>query len=182
MPRLAFEEPKGGPMKTGEPTDDTAEPTDEKRARHRKGSDGDDHTLVLLKAATVAVAIALVATIVLLTTSGSDEPAAEAPSVPQIGTSGASTGPTTSSPAALVVPPVHTQTAEMTVAPPPPPPPVTQPTVPTGQPPGGGQNQFVRVGEPCDTEGAYAFTERYEPVICDRRRGSGELTWRAMFR
>ncbi|HEX6357472.1 hypothetical protein [Actinophytocola sp.] len=169
MPRLAFEEPKGGPLAPAEPTDEeqVESPEDE--------SPDADSTMVLLKAATVAVALALVATVVLLTTSGKDEPAARAPHVPQIGTSGVPNGPTSSTPA-FVVPPVHTQSAEMTVTPPPV---VTQPTVPTDDAP---PNQFVRIGEPCDAEGAYAFTESFQPAVCDRRRGTPELTWRPIFR
>jgi hypothetical protein len=177
MPRLAFEEPKGGPLKTAEPTDE--EQVEQPEDDSADESADADSTMVLLKAATVAVALALIASVVLLTTAGGDEPAAQAPHVPQIGTSGAPNPPSTSTPAPFVVPPVHTQTAEMTVTPPP----VTQPTVPADPPqPGGGQGQFVRFGEPCDTEGAYAFTESFDPAVCDRRRGTPELTWRPIFR
>ena len=42
--------------------------------------------------------------------------------------------------------------------------------------------RFVRVGEPCDTPGAYAFTERYEPVVCGGGRHDDRLVWRHMFR
>jgi len=236
MPRLTFEEPKGGPFaKAGQgkhrvtepqteaeeqaerPVDQAEEPDEaveptrqldalftaeedeaEEPAQDRpresfllrwlvesdpsRREPNRDTVLVILKAVTVAAGIALVGLVVLLTTSGEDAPVAKAPSVPSIGTShDPSAGPTTSTPdlGAIVAPPVHSQTTEMA-----PPPSVTQPTVPTGPTtkPGGDQNQFVRVGEPCDTQGAYGFTERYEPVVCDTGRQNGRLAWRRLFR
>jgi hypothetical protein len=180
MPRLAFAEPKGGPFKKAaeEPAEES---TDEERpGRHRRDSSRDT-VLVVLKAATVAVAIALVGIIILLASGGDDDATAKAPAVPDIPTSHpASAGPTTTMPlGANLVPEVRSQTTAFV---PTVPPPVTVPTVPTVVPPPGGGTQFVRVGDKCETQGAYAFTERFEPVVCDRGRGSGALTWRRMFR
>lgn len=187
MPRLAFEEPKGGPLKKAdddapEATEaaESAEAEDQKLTGRRREPDRDT-VLVVLKAATVAVAIALVGLVILLATAGGEERAAS-PAVPDIKTSGTpSAGTTTSSPAAFVAPEVRSQTgviAHTTT----PPPAVTQPTVPTAEPPSRGQDDFVRVGAPCDTPGAYAFTESFEPVVCDRGRGNGQLVWRPIFR
>jgi hypothetical protein len=180
MPRLAFEEPKGGPFKKA--AAEESEPTeDEAPGRHRRDSNRDT-VLVVLKGATVAVAIALMGVVILLATAGGDEPTAKAPAVPDIPTSHtATTGPTTTAPlGAMVAPEVRSQTTEIV---PSVPPPVTEPTLPTaGPPPPGGGNQFVRVGDKCDTQGAYAFTESFQPVVCDRGRGNDQLTWRPMFR
>jgi hypothetical protein len=199
MPRLSFEEPKGGPLAKAarareqaeqrEERDDDAtvlfeqftdEPGDEPEIETAPRGNRDT-VVVVLRAATVAVAIALVGFIVLLTTAGGDEdPAAGAPGVPEIATSHEpSTGPTTSTPplGAIVAPPVHSQTAEIV-----PPPAVTQPTVTTNPQSGGPQPQFVRPGEPCDTPGAYAFTESFQPMVCDGGRRGEKLAWRRMFR
>lgn len=187
MPRLAFEEPKGGPFKkdaAAEEPEPTEEPEEESPGKHRRDSNRDT-VLVVLKGATVAVAIALMGIIILLATAGGDDQAAKAPAVPNIPTSHtAQAGPTTTAPlGAMVVPEVRSQTTAFV---PSVPPPVTQPTVPTAGPPkppgGGGNQQFVRVGDKCDTPGAYAFTERFEPVVCDGGRGNDRLTWRRMFR
>jgi hypothetical protein len=198
MPRLSFEEPKGGPLAKAarareqaeqpEERDDDATvlfeqftdepddaPDDEAERRGNR-----DTVVVVLRAATVAVAIALVGFIVLLTTAGGDEdPEANSPGVPEIATSHEpSTGPTTSTPplGAIVAPPVYSQTAEIV------PPPVTQPTIPTNPQSDGSQPQFVRPGEPCNTPGAYAFTESFEPMVCDGGRRGEKLAWRRMFR
>lgn len=139
-----------------------------------------DTVLVILKAATVALGIALVGFIVLLATSGGDEQDAKSPSVPNIPTShDPSAGPLTSTTdlGAIVAPPVHSQTAEIT-----PPPQSTQPSVPTGGPSSTDDNQFVQIGDKCDTLGAYAFTRRHEPVVCDQGRGNNRLVWRPLFR
>ncbi|MFL6120170.1 hypothetical protein [Actinophytocola sp.] len=213
MPRLSFEEPRGGPFaKTArmgkharpepEPEWPEADPdphpvpdpeqdaatelfeqfTDEPEEERRPGR---DRVVLILRAATIAVAIALVGFIIVLATSGGDEAATNSPTVPKIPTSHdpSATPPataTTSTPpiGAIVAPPVHSQTTEIV------PPPVTQPTVPTEDPPppSPGGNQFVRIGEPCDTQGAYAFTERFEPVVCDAGRHGEPLAWRRMFR
>jgi hypothetical protein len=186
MPRLSFEEPKGGPLAKAAQPEDPAEETQHLSelfveepvdgGRHRRPTNR-DIVLVVLRAATFAVAIALVGAVILLTTSGGEDEA-KAPAVPQIADSREpSTGPTTTTPpVAIVAPEVRSQTTEMA------PPPVTQPTVPTDQPTGPPANQFVRIGDKCDTPGAYAFTERFEPVVCDRRRGQDQLVWRRMFR
>jgi hypothetical protein len=170
MPRLAFEEPKGGPLKTAE------EP-----AKHRR-EPGRDRVLVVLKVATVALVLTLVGAVVMLATAGGEEPDAKSPSVPEIETSRPAETPTTTSPAAILAPEVRSQTGEMSPTAPPPPPPVTEPTTLPAEPPPGQTNQFVRVGEPCDTPGAYAFTESFEPVICDGGRQNPRLVWRPMFR
>jgi hypothetical protein len=183
MPRLAFEEPKGGPLKKAAAVEEQADEA-EGPGKHRRDSNRDT-VLVILKGATVAVAIALVGVIILLTTAGGGDPAAKSPAVPDIPTSHTpSSGPTTSTPlGAMVAPEVRTQTTAFV---PSVPPPVTEPTLPTAGPPtppgGGGGNQFVRVGDECDTPGAFAVTERYEPVVCDGGRGNNRLTWRPMFR
>jgi hypothetical protein len=198
MPRLSFEEPKGGPLAKAAQARARAEQQDERDddatvlfeqftdepddmpddEPERRGNR--DTVVVVLRAATVVVAIALVGFIVLLTTAGGGEdPKANSPGVPKIGTSHEpSTGPTTSTPplAAIVEPPVHSQTTEIV------PPPVTQPTVPVNPPSDGPQAQFVRPGEPCDTPGAYAFTESFEPMVCDGGRRGEDLVWRRMFR
>lgn len=191
MPRLEFEEPKGGPLSKAAQDEQQAEeeqPTEYLSAllTEDEGAEPDsrqasrDTVLVVLKGATVAVVIALVGVVILLATS-SEKPAAKSPSVPTIPESNqSSTGPTTStSVGAIIAPEVHTQTTEIVPAPPP----VTESTVPTNEPPPGpGQDEFVRVGEPCDTPGAYAFTESFEPVVCDSRGSGGRLTWRRIFR
>jgi hypothetical protein len=202
MPRLAFEEPKGGPLAkaareaavtdqvTDQQGDRQAEPSADAEQledlfveepldgpRHRRQPTRDT-VLVILKGATVAVVLALVGVVILLATTGEGEPEASPPGVPQIETSGTPGG----EPAAgtIVIPEVRSQTTELSVAPPP----VTQPTLPTTEddPPGPGNDDFVRVGQPCDTPGAYAFTERFEPVVCDRRGPNGRLAWQRMFR
>jgi hypothetical protein len=205
MPRLTFEEPLAGPLARaarrateksaqetatrveaeppGErPTEQLADlfvtEEDERAGRHRRAPERRDTVLVALKAATVVVGLALVGLVILLTTSGEDQPGATSPAVPDIPASEQrSSGPATTTPdvGAMVAPPVHSDTTEIV-----PPPTVTEPT--TTEPPGGDQTQFVRVGEPCDTRGAYAFTERYEPVVCGGRRHNGPLVWRPMFR
>jgi hypothetical protein len=197
MPRLSFEEPKGGPLAKAARAREQAEQPEERDGdatvlfeqftdeaadapdaeTERRGNR--DTVVVVLRVATVAVAIALVGFIVLLTTGGGEDPEANTPGVPKIATSHEpSTGPTTSTPplGAIVAPPVHSQTAEIV------PPPVVQPTVPTNPQPGGPQPQFVRPGEPCDTPGAYAFTESFQPMVCDGGRRGEQLTWRRMFR
>ncbi|WP_133904233.1 hypothetical protein [Actinophytocola oryzae] len=157
------------------PSDDE----DQSSGRHRRSATRDT-VLVVLKVATVAVAIALVGAVVLLATSGEDDGRTKAPSVPQIATSDdRSAAPTTTDVGAIVAPEVRSQTTQ--IVPPPVTTTTTQPSVPSGQP-SSPQNQFVRVGDPCDTQGAYAFTERFEPVVCDRGRGGGQLTWRRVFR
>jgi hypothetical protein len=196
MPRLSFEEPKGGPLaksaQQAAPSEQQAEqPVEAEQLedlfveepqdgpRHRK-QPSRDTMLVILKGATVAVVLALVGVVILLATSGEGEPDASAPGVPQIETS--DTPDDSGDPAAgkIVMPEVRSQTTELSVAPPP----VTQPTLPTTEdpPPGPGNDDFVRVGEPCDTPGAYAFTESFDPVVCDRRGPNGRLAWHRMFR
>jgi hypothetical protein len=196
MPPLAFEEPKGGPLakaaqeaaptEQAEPLAD-AEQLDElfvdepqDGARHRR-QPSRDTVLVVLKAATVAVAIALVGVVILLATADDGEPAANSPGVPQIETSDTPAASGEPAAGAIVLPEVRSQTTELSVTPPPP---VTQPTVPTSDddPPGPGNDDFVRVGEPCDTPGAYAFTESFDPVVCDRRGPNGRLSWQRIFR
>lgn len=202
MPRLSFEEPKGGPLakaaRAEQPEQDddqvvdestehlselfVEEPEDEESpsGRHRL-SGNRDTVLVVLKTATVAVAIALVGTVVLLATGGGSEDDARSPAVPNIPTShDPSAGPTTTPLGAMIAPPVHSQTTQIV----PSLPPVTQPTVPTDEdrPRPGDDDEFVRVGEPCDTPGAYAFTQSFEPVVCDTRGQSDRLAWRRIFR
>lgn len=205
MPRLTFEEPLAGPLARaarrateksaqetatrveaeppGErPTEQLADlfvtEEDERAGRHRRAPERRDAVLVALKAATVVAGLALVGLVILLTTSGEAQPGATSPAVPDIPASEEhSSGPATTTPdvGAMVAPPVHSDTTEIV-----PPSTVTEPT--TTEQPGGDQTQFVRVGEPCDTRGAYAFTERYEPVVCGGRRHDGPLVWRPMFR
>jgi hypothetical protein len=196
MPRLSFEEPKGGPLsKAAQQADDEVEPLaglldeedDDARpapSRHRQDVERDT-ALTVMKGFAIALAVALVGVvIVLLTTGGGDKPTAKAPSVPEIGDGDQRSAPATSSVplGAIVAPQVRSQTTQI-VPPPPPPPPtsssVAQPTVPTEPP---NQDQFVRAGDPCDTPGAYAFTERFEPVVCEGRGPSGRLAWRRLFR
>jgi len=184
MPRLEFEEPKGGPLsKAAQDEDDELsallaedEPEGEP---DRSRPTSRDVVLVVLKGATVAVVIALIGVVILLATSG-EGPAAKSPTVPTIPEgSQPSAGPTSStSVGAIIAPEVHTQTTEIV----PVPPPVTESTLPTNEPPGPGQGEFVRLGEPCDTPGAYAFTESFEPVVCDSRGPGDRLAWRRIFR
>lgn len=167
MPRLVFEEPKGGPAST-------------ESAGRRRGARR-DNVVVVLKAATFALVVALVAAgILLTTTAGGEEPAARVPAVPEIEASGAPDPTTTLPPARIVAPEVRTQTAVIT----PPPPPVTT-TRPPAPPPGDVRpperdDRLAAVGRRCDTPGEYAFTERYEPVVCVARRG-GKPVWRPVF-
>lgn len=160
MPRLVFEEPKGGPAKT--------EPATKR-----------DNVVVVLKAATFALVIALVGAGILLVTAGGDEPeqAARTPSVPEIEGSAAPTTTTTPS-AEIVVPEVRSQTAVIT---PTAVPTTTRPAPPPGNTrPPGREDRAVVVGRPCSTPGAYAFTERYEPVVCVERPNGGAV-WRRVF-
>jgi hypothetical protein len=165
MPRLVFEEPKGGPAKT-------------ESARHRRETKR-DNVVVVLKAATFALVIALVGAGILLATSGGEaEQGAEAPAVPEIEDSNAPTTTTTTPLAEIVAPEVRTQTAVIT--------PTAVPTTTQPKPPPGTtrpprrEDRFAVVGQPCDTPGAYAFTERYEPVVC-AQRPNGKAVWRPVF-
>lgn len=207
MPRLSFEEPKGGPLakaaradqddeqdeqNDGQDVDESTEhlsalfveePEDEESpsGRHRRQG-GRDTVLVVLKVATVAVTIALVGAVVLLATAGGNEGDGKSPAVPNIPTShDPSAGPTTTPLAAMIAPPVHSQTTQIV---PSLPPVTTRPTVPTDddRPGRGNDEEFVRVGEPCDTPGAYAFTQSFEPVVCDTRGEGNRLAWRRIFR
>jgi len=184
MPRLEFEEPKGGPLSKAAQDEQQADDDlsallaeDEPAGGQRPTSR--DVVIVVLKGVTIAVVIALVGVVILLATSG-EGPAAKSPTVPTIPESEQpSAGPTTStSVGAIIAPEVHTQTTEIV----PVPPPVTESTLPTEERPGPGQGEFVRIGEPCDTPGAYAFTESFEPVVCDSRGPGDRLAWRRMFR
>lgn len=163
MPRLAFEEPKGGPAKT-------------ESAKHRRETKR-DNVVVVLKAATFALAIAIVGAVVLLATAGGDEERADAPPVPEIKTSHAPTTTTTPPVAEILVPEVRTQTAEMS--------PTAPPSTTSAKPaprPGGNRppgREFAEIGHRCDTPGAYSFTERYEPVVCVEGRG-GKAVWRSL--
>jgi hypothetical protein len=162
------------------------EPEEDRPGRHRRAA-GRDAVVVVLKAATVAVAIALLGAVVLLATAGEAEPPkAKTPSVPEIATSHEpSAGPVArpTDVSAIVAPEVRSQTAQIV-----PPPPASSsapssPSVPASQSSSApNQSQFVRIGDRCDTRGARAFTERFEPVVCDNSRQSGELVWRRMFR
>ena len=165
MPRLAFEEPKGGPAKT-------------ESAKHRRETKR-DNVLVVLKAATFALVIALVgAGILLATAGGGEERRAEAPSVPEIETSDVPATTTTPPMAEMLVPEVHSQTTELSV----PPTTTTTTTRPTrpGNRPADREDRFAVIGRQCDTPGAYSFTERYEPVVCVQRRGD-RAVWRPVF-
>jgi hypothetical protein len=184
MPRLEFEEPKGGPLSKAaqdEQADDelSALLADDEPEGDRPRPASRDVVIVVLKGVTVAVVLALIGVVILLATSG-EGPAAKSPTVPTIPESEQpSAGPTTStSIGAIIAPEVHTQTTEIVPAPPP----VTESTLPTDEPPGPGQGDFVRIGEPCDTPGAYAFTESFEPVVCDSGGPGDRLAWRRIFR
>lgn len=168
MPRLAFEEPKGGPAKRT--------PTKHRRETKR------DTVVVVLKAATFGIVAAVVGAVVLLATAGGEQDA-KAPAVPEIETSHARPTTTTSTPlAAIVAPEVRSQTAEI-VPSIPPTTTTTRPSEPTaGRSPGRPADRFAVVGQPCETRGAYAFTESYEPVVCGGPRRGQELVWRRLFR
>jgi hypothetical protein len=211
MPRLAFEEPRGGPLAKSaqksaqqvrqknatetarqvEPEQVTLEPPTERlssllfteeedqQGRHRRKSER-DVVVVVLKAATVAAGLALVGLVILLTTTSEAQPDPRSPSVPDIPASGQpSSGPaTTTELGAIVVPPVYSHTTEMA------PPPTTTTTTQPSSPPNtttGDQGQFVRLGDPCDTRGAYAFTASREPVVCATGRRGDRLVWRRVF-
>jgi hypothetical protein len=165
MPRLAFEEPKGGP---GKPDS----------AKHRREVRR-DNVVVVLKAATFALIVALVGAGILLATTGGEEPEAKAPAVPEIKTSHVPSTTPSSPMAEIVAPEVRTQTAEIT--------PTALPTTTTAKPkppentpPPHRDDQFAVVGHSCDTPGAYAFTERYDPVVCAARRNR-KFVWRPVF-
>jgi hypothetical protein len=218
MPRLSFEEPKGGPLAKAQrqraqrrpdddeptqllaellsdPAESRAESTagslagsldgpldgspEERPGRHRRSA-GRDTVLVVLKGATVALVIALIGAIILLTTASEDTPSATSPTVPDIPESHRAPARPPTSLGAILAPQVGSTMTEIvrtttSSAPPP---------VPTVPPAGSSApgSRFVRVGDKCDTRGAYAFTESFEPVVCDARRGDRELVWRAMFR
>ncbi|MGB3442283.1 MAG: hypothetical protein WBA97_26365 [Actinophytocola sp.] len=163
MPRLVFEEPKGGPAKT-------------ESAGHRQETKR-DNVVVVLKAVTFALVIALVGAVILLTTAGGDDKRdAEAPAVPEIEASNVPSSPTTTPPPAeIVAPEVRSHTAVIT---PTAPPATTQPAPPPGPP--GRADRFAVVGRACDTPGARTFTQRYEPVICVKRP-NGKPVWRLVF-
>jgi hypothetical protein len=164
MPRLVFEEPKGGPAKT-------------ESAKHRREMTR-DNVVVVLKAATFALVIALVGAGILLATAGGEpEQEAKAPAVPEIKGSNAPTTTTTTPPAEIVAPEVRSQTAVIT---PTAVPTTTQPKPPGNTRPPGREDRFAVVGHPCDTPGEYSFTERYEPVIC-AERPNGKAVWRLVF-
>lgn len=167
MPRLAFEEPLGGPAKR--------KPTKHRRETSR------DNVVVVLKAATFAIVVAFVGAVVLLATAGGEEPRATAPGVPEIETSRVPSSATTPAPPpAIIAPEVRTQTAEIVRTPPPP---STVPSTPSTVPPPSGEDErFAVVGEPCENRGEYAFTERYEPVVCGGQRPNQKLVWRPLFR
>ncbi|MBB4906964.1 hypothetical protein [Actinophytocola algeriensis] len=165
MPRLVFEEPKGGPANT--------ESAEDRRDAKR------DNVVVVLKAATFALVIALVGAGILLATAGGEpEQEATAPSVPEIEASNTPTTSTTTPLAEIVAPEVRSQTAVITATAPPT---TTQPTPPPGttRPPGRG-DRFAVVGQRCDTPGTYSFTERYQPVVCVERRDDKPV-WRLVF-
>jgi hypothetical protein len=171
MPRLAFEEPKGGP--------EMEKPTQRRREIKRDG------VVVVLKAATFAIVIALIGAVVLLVTASGEEPAAKAPAVPEIKTSHlpSSGVPTSTTPlGAMFAPEVRSVTAQVvpTVAPPPE---LTVPTVPTiDKRPPGRHDRFAVIGAPCETRGEYSFTERYEPVVCGGQKPTQALVWNPIFR
>jgi hypothetical protein len=165
MPRLAFEEPKGGPAK-------------KKPTQHRKSVQRDG-VVVALKAATLVVILAIVGVVVFLANAGGEqEPGAKSPAVPEIETSHlpSSSAPTTPL-AAIVAPEVGSGTAQLTVAPPPP---SSPPVPPTEQRPAPG-TRFAVVGQPCKTRGEYSFTASYEPVVCGGQRQDRPLVWRRVF-
>lgn len=157
MPRLTFEEP-------------LVDPTKGTSTKHRQEVKKDG-VVVVLKAATFAVVIALVGAVVLLLTAGGDEPRAKTPDVPEIRTSHAQATTSTTPPAGIVAPEVRSDTTVMSM-----PPTTTERPRPTGRPPGRGQ-RFAIVGKSCDTPGSYAFTKRYEPVVC----AEPGPTWRLLF-
>jgi len=163
MPRLVFEEPKGGPARR--------EPVEEQRENTR------DNVVVGLKVATLALVVALTGAGVLLITSRDGAPAAQAPPVPEITTSPAPAADP--SVARMVAPEVRSQTAVISATAVPTTTPPPRPPKPGATPPNQG-DQFAVIGRPCDTAGAYAFTKRYEPVVCAGRRG-GKLAWRPVF-
>jgi hypothetical protein len=167
MPRLVFEEPKGGPAST--------EPAGHSRETTR------DNVVVVLKAATFALVIALIGAGILLATAGG-EPGREAtaPAVPEISASHVPTPTTTPPPAEIVAPEVRSQTAVITATAVPTTT-TTRPAPPSGgtRPPGP-DDRFAVVGRPCGTPGEYSFTESYQPVICVERRG-GRAVWRPVF-
>lgn len=166
MPRLAFEEPKGGPARQDGP----------QRKR--------DNVVVAMKAAVLALVVGIVgAGVLLVSTASGEKREAKAPEVPVIEETEVATTQTRvpNNPAAeIVVPEVRTQTAEISAPPkattttPPAAPPTTRPSAPD-------EDRFAVVGRPCDTPGARAFTERFEPVVCLRRRGGGSV-WRPIRR
>jgi hypothetical protein len=167
MPRLAFEEPVGGPGN---------------RRREAKR----DNVVVVLKAAAFAIVLVLVGAVVLLVTASGEEPVVSGPAVPEIRTSHppSSSAPTSTVPlAAIVVPEVRSVTTRVVPTVAPPPAETVVPSVSTAAPgPTGGDDRFVVVGEPCETRGEYAFTESHELVVCGGRKSRPPLVWRALFR
>lgn len=161
-----------------------ATPATEERRRPEPPSERDRFAFSL-KVATFVVATASVGVILLLDGGASDDGWAD-PGVPTIiaPSDAAEAGPaeprsaptTTAAPTSpMVVPPV--QRAETTAVVPMPsaskPP---ESTPPTRTRPRSG-NRFVVLGTPCKRPGAYAFTARYEPAVCERNGRRDEPTW-----
>jgi hypothetical protein len=127
------------------------------------------------KLAALVVAVALLAGCYLLWGGKSRESGHPAPATT------ITPNPTTTTPSPAVVPPV-TSTATSEVAPPPatPEPPAPEPRVvtttkptprPTTPPPESRRDRrFAVVGQSCSRPGAYSFTSRYQPVVCEGGR------------
>jgi hypothetical protein len=129
-----------------------------KRSRH----DDDDWFPFVVKLAVILVIGGLLVGFLLVSGGGdgTDDTAATNPAVPTITDS---PGPATSEPAArprpevnLARPAMGTQTAVIKKAKP-----TAKPKPRPSEDP-----RIARIGKPCRTEGAIAFTKRFEPLIC----------------
>lgn len=150
--------------------------------RHRLALAGREHrTLVLAaKIAALVVLTGVLLGFVLMAAgvgSGEDDVAVTNPAVPTITDGG---GPPSTDdaqpvpappPATVAAPAVGTQTAVMGPKPKPKPRPTA--TSRPGRP--GLPDRFERAGSRCQPEGAFAFTKRFEPLVCRNGR------WERMF-
>ncbi len=141
--------------------------------RHRKPPTERDRVLFVLKVAGLVVVTAVVAGFLLVSGGGGgqEEVAATNPAVPTItdrddpgdggGTGDAVPTAVPTPTESVAAPAVGTQTA--VIAPRAKPKAAPRPA-PSTRP--GPESRFARAGQPCPRPGAYAFTKKFEPLVC----------------